>query len=63
MTPYQLTGAEPGDLIFDPFAGGGTTAIAAKELGLRCVAIEAEERWCEVAAKRLAQGVLDGGAA
>ena len=41
-------------------------AIAAKELGLRCVAIEAEERWCEVAAKRLAQGVLDlldGGAA
>ena len=62
----QLTGAEPGDLILDPFAGGGTTAIAAKELGLRCVAIEAEERWCEVAAKRLAQGVLDlldGGAA
>jgi len=55
----ELTGAKPGALILDPFAGSGTVSVAAKELGLRTVAIEAEERWCEVAAKRLAADVLD----
>lgn len=57
----QLTGATPGAVILDPFAGSGTTAVAAKSLGMRCIAIEAEERWCEVAARRLSQGVLDFG--
>lgn len=61
----ELTGAGGDDVILDPFTGSGTAAVAAKELGLRCVAIEAEERWCEVAAKRLAADLLDfsGGAA
>lgn len=57
----ELTGASEGDVILDPFAGSGTTAVAAKRMGLRCVLIEAEERWCEVAATRLSQGVLDFG--
>ena len=55
----ELTGAQPGDLILDPFAGSGTASLAAKRLGVRSIAIEAEERWCEVAARRLAQDVLD----
>ena len=57
----ELTGAQPGDLIIDPFAGSGTASLAAKRLGVRSIAIEAEERWCEVAARRLAQDALDFG--
>lgn len=54
----ELTGARPGQTILDPFTGSGTALVAAAELGVRSVGIEAEERWCEVAAKRLAQQPL-----
>ncbi|MDI6850159.1 MAG: site-specific DNA-methyltransferase [Candidatus Saccharicenans sp.] len=54
-----LASSRPGDLVFDPFLGSGTTSVVAKKLGRRYLGVEVDEYYCCLAEKRLELAELD----
>jgi site-specific DNA-methyltransferase (adenine-specific) len=65
MLPLIEMSCPPGGVVLDPFIGSGTTAIAARQLGMDCIGIEVNPDYVALAERRLADDapLLSGGAA
>lgn len=59
FTKIMLASSNPGDVVFDPFLGSGTTSVVAKKLGRKYFGIEANEQYCVWAEKRLEMAAAD----
>lgn len=59
FTKIILASSNPGDVVFDPFLGSGTSSVVAKKLGRRYIGIEANEQYCVWAEKRLEMAESD----
>jgi site-specific DNA-methyltransferase (adenine-specific) len=56
LTPLIISFSEPGDVVFDPFAGSGTTGIAARQCGRRFILIEKLAEYYQAAQDRINEG-------
>lgn len=58
LVDFLLEAVPVGATILDPFCGSGTTLFSCKKAGRKAIGVEVEERYCEIAAKRMAQMVM-----
>lgn len=63
IEPCIKAGCPAGGVVLDPFFGAGTTGLVARQLGCKCIGIELNPKYCDIAVTRLAQGVLPFAAA
>jgi site-specific DNA-methyltransferase (adenine-specific) len=63
LAPLIAYSTNPGDVVLDPFAGAGSVLLAARLAGRSAIGVEIDERYCEIAAARLAQGSFAFGSA
>jgi len=63
LSPLISYTCPSGGVVLDPFAGSGSTLLAAKLLGYNTIGVEIDERYCQITTKRLSQGAFDFGLA
>lgn len=59
IEPCIKAGCPVGGIVLDPFFGAGTTGLVCQQQNVRCIGIESNSAYCEIAARRLSQGVLE----